>query len=666
MKGDIRFMKLDLKHLFVTAILVGVGLLLESCTPFRAREVDLDKRSEQESKNYYPFTAGGGDSLSFESRNFLSSNLLMRDFRNDGEKLVRRLAIRQELEPSRMLLSVLSDVCFQLAHNAADNDEALRYDLAAVYYASELLFTKKYQDQNLGSFDPSQFQTARIYNGALARIYTELVRRDLLGKGQYRLQTANGRDVIFDLPHYDLLYPASDYQKFMLCSDYRIRHLSHFTYEFGLGVPIIAQTNRQTRYKTLLTAAPIAHGATVFLRFTPAEEGDPKRVMHARLEFYDNERIRSVQVNGQKIPLIFDYSTPFAYYISTMPDMNVVDYMLNPYRFKSGLYTLEPYQPNKIPVVLVHGLLSSIHTWMQMVNALKNDPLIRKHCQFWFFTYSTGNPILYSASMLRNSLNNVYNELAVTPEARESFSHMVIIGHSMGGLLSKTLLQDPGDTLVRKVTGKPWTEVEKLCTPEQKKMFEDIVLYKSVPFVRRVLFLAVPHHGANMAKYSQVRAFAKLIELPSGLVKNATSAMKTLARKKDGVPVFETRIKNGLEELSPKVPTLWAIDAIPFRPDVPRHSIIGNNQKAVPGGSDGVVEYSSSHRDDVRSELVVRSGHSVQTHPVAIYEVRRILLEHLKAEKICEAKPLATVQKLNREKPASDSSPTQKNAPSNQ
>ena len=346
-----------------------------------------------------------------------------------------------------------------------------------------------------------------------------------------------------------------------------------------------------------------------------------------------------------------------------MPDMNVVDYMLNPNRFQSGLYTLEPYQPNKIPVVLVHGLLSSIHTWMQMVNTLKNDPLIRKHCQFWFFTYSTGNPILYSASMLRSSLHKVYDELATTSEVKEAFSHMVIIGHSMGGLVSKTLLQDPGEMLIHKVTkGKSWAEAEKLCTPEQKKRIEEILLYKSVPFVRRVIFLAVPHHGANMAQYSQVRTFARLIKLPAGLVKDAAGAMKNITGRKDWDVTFEFRLKTGLEELSPKEPTLWAVDSIPLRPDVPRHSIIGNYKKATPGGSDGVVEYSSSHRDDVRSELVVHSGHSVQTHPVAIYEVRRILLEHLKAEKICEAKPLATVQKLNAEKPASG---TQKKAPSN-
>ena len=639
-------MKLDLKHVG-GVLLCGAGLLLTSCTVFRAKEIDLEKRTLQESKNYYRFTAGGGSQLSFQSQNFLSSNLLMSDFHSDGEKLVRRLAIRQEQEPSGMLLSVLSDVCFQLAQRTSDNDKALRFDLAAVYYASELLFDAKYRDGNLASFDPSMFQTARIYNGSLARIYTELVRRGLLRKGQYRLQTANGRDVIFDLPHYDLLYPPSAYQNFMLCSDYRIRNLSYFTYEFGLGVPVVARTNRQTPYKALLTAAPIAHGATVFLRFAPAGKGDPDRVMHARLEFYDNDRIRSVQVNGRKIPLIFDYSTPLAYYLSTMPDMNVVDYMLNPNRFQGGLYTLEPYQPNKIPVVLVHGLLSSIHTWMQMVNALKNDSLIRKHCQFWFFTYSSGNPILYSAAMLRNSLNQVHAELAVTPAAEESFRHMVIIGHSMGGLVSKTLLQDPGDLLIRKATGQPWTEVAGMCTPEQKKLIEDVALYKSVPFVRRMLFLAVPHRGADLAQYSPVRIISRMIKLPADLVSEVTGVMKIFARQRNAADKFKVHIETGLEGLSPKNKSLQAIDSIPLRADVPRHSIIGNIKKSTPGGTDGVVEYSSSHRDDVRSELVVQSGHSVQTHPTAIYEVRRILLEHLKEEKICEVKQLNPVPRSN-------------------
>ncbi|MBQ9335886.1 MAG: hypothetical protein IJS14_01140 [Lentisphaeria bacterium] len=634
-------MRSALKHSLRVLLLCGTGLLLESCTAFSAREVALNKRTEQESKSYYRFSAGGGERLSFESRNFLSSNLLMNDFREDGEKLVRRLDIRQTVEPSRMLLSVLSDVCFQLAQQATDKETALRYDLAAVYYASQLLFDEKYRDPNLGSYDPSMFQTARIYNGALARVYAELSRRELLRKGQYRLQTANGRDIIFDLPHYDLIYPAASYKQFMLCSDYRIQNLSHFTYEFGLGVPVIALTSEQNHYKNLLTAAPIAHGATAFLRFINEDRNDPRRVLHARLEFYDNDRVRSIQVKNRKVPLILDYSTPFAYYISTLPDMNVVDYTLNPHNFKSGLYTLEPYQPDKIPVVLVHGLLSSIHTWMQMVNTLKNDPLIRKHCQFWFFTYSSGNPILYSAAMLRQNLKAAREELATTPEARAAFDRMVIIGHSMGGLVSKTLLQDAGDKLIRKAAKRPWEEVKPMCTPEQQKLIETIAIYNSFPSVRRVLFLAVPHRGARMAGYFQVRMISRLIALPSNIVFDLNAAMKSFASKNKALKNIPVRPPTGLDGLDPKDKIQQAVNEIPLRSDVPIHSIIGNRKQATPGGSDGIVEYSSSHLDEVRSELVVHSGHSVQTHPVAIYEVRRILLEHLKEEKVCKVDPSA-------------------------
>ena len=54
-----------------------------------------------------------------------------------------------------------------------------------------------------------------------------------------------------------------------------------------------------------------------------------------------------------------------------------------------------------------------------------------------------------------------------------------------------------------------------------------------------------------------------------------------------------------------------------------------------------MVEYSSSHLDEVRSELVVHSGHSVQVHPMAIYEVRRILREHLRDENVCRGEPHA-------------------------
>jgi len=211
----------------------------------------------------------------------------------------------------------------------------------------------------------------------------------------------------------------------------------------------------------------------------------------------------------------------------------------------------------------------------------------------------------------------------------------------MGGLISKTLLQDAGDKLIRKAAKRPWEEVKPMCTPEQQKLIETIAIYNSFPSVRRVLFLAVPHRGARMAGYFQVRMISRLIALPSNIVFDLNTAMKSFASKNKALKNIPVRPPTGLDGLDPKDKIQRAVNEIPLRSDVPIHSIIGNRKQATPGGSDGIVEYSSSHLDEVRSELVVHSGHSVQTHPVAIYEVRRILLEHLKEEKVCKVDPSA-------------------------
>ena len=331
--------------------------------------------------------------------------------------------------------------------------------------------------------------------------------------------------------------------------------------------------------------------------------------------------------------LIFDYSTPFAFYVSTLPDVNLLRYMLNPAGAVTppGLYTLEPYNPDKIPIVLIHGLMSSPHTWMQMVNTLKNDPVIRQNCQFWFFTYSSGNPLLYSASLFRQSILDAQMELVQTPEARESFNKMVLIGHSMGGLVAKTALLDAQDTLLKKLTGMSWQEIQPKCTQEQQTLIRDMLIFDSVPSVRRVLFLAVPHRGSAMAKYTIAHIGSSLISLPGELVAQAHGLVRQLFGKASKADLAVSEIHTGIDALDPDNRVLKLLSETPFKSGVPYHSIIGNEDAAnVPGGTDGIVSYSSSHLDGAQSELIVHSGHSVQLHPAAIHEVRRILRLHLR------------------------------------
>jgi pimeloyl-ACP methyl ester carboxylesterase len=104
---------------------------------------------------------------------------------------------------------------------------------------------------------------------------------------------------------------------------------------------------------------------------------------------------------------------------------------------KSGLYLLEPYDPNRIPVVFVHGLLSSGFTWLNVTNAVRADPEIRKRYQVWVFFYPTGNPILYSALRLRE-------DLALAQKKYDLKHGIVLVGHSMGGILCRLQATDVG------------------------------------------------------------------------------------------------------------------------------------------------------------------------------------------------------------------------------
>jgi hypothetical protein len=93
----------------------------------------------------------------------------------------------------------------------------------------------------------------------------------------------------------------------------------------------------------------------------------------------------------------------------------------------------------------------------------------------------------------------------------------------------------------------------------------------------------------------------------------------------------DTALFTGINNLSPDNNMLRYLNTLKFSPEIPFHSIIGNNMAGdVPGGSDGVVAYQSSHLNSAQSEKVVHSGHGVQQNPLAIQEIRRILRLHLK------------------------------------
>src|SRR3954452_9463414 len=87
---------------------------------------------------------------------------------------------------------------------------------------------------------------------------------------------------------------------------------------------------------------------------------------------------------------------------------------------------------------------------------------------------------------------------------------------------------------------------------------------------------------------------------------------------------------SSLWSMSSENPLLHAFAGIPVSQRIAAHSIIAvEGDGPVATGNDGIVSYQSAHIPEAASELVMRSGHSVQSDPKTVEEVHRILLLHL-------------------------------------
>lgn len=291
----------------------------------------------------------------------------------------------------------------------------------------------------------------------------------------------------------------------------------------------------------------------------------------------------------------------------------------------TGLSLLRPYRRGRVPVVLVHGLWSGPWSWAPMVEALEADPALRDRYQFWTFGYSTGDPILYSAWQLRRDLDEVRRRF--DPDRTDAaFDRMVIVGHSMGGLLAKMMVQDSGPRLWRLVSER--SSEDLAGDAADRDLFRHALFFRPRPEVRRVVFIATPHRGSRVDRGGLARLGARLVRIQEPL-----RAAYGRLRDRNGPGFFLERLREGLptsiDELEWGSPILTGLSQIGLAPGVAAHSIIADlHDPPRAGGSDGLVPYDSARLEGLESEVLVSSGHLCQAHPAVIAEVRRILAEH--------------------------------------
>lgn len=326
-------------------------------------------------------------------------------------------------------------------------------------------------------------------------------------------------------------------------------------------------------------------------------------------------------VEGKLRPLAADFSAPISYY---RPPSNLLLVGLmgmlrsSHYMDKTGLYFIQPYDPDRIPVVFVHGLMSTPFTWVETINGLQADPEIRKHYQFWVFGYATGNPILYSAMQLREELTKVDK---LYPNHRP----YVLVGHSMGGMLSHAQVITVTPSMWEKELGQPATDIFARNPPNS--LIGRALTFQANPRIKRVVFVCTPHRGSEMASGGIGRFGISLITLPLTLVKTLTDAITS--QDIAAITGNAKRLPNSVSGLKPTNPSFKVVNRLPTT--APYHSIIGDRGKGdSPNSTDGIVPYWSSHLDGAKSERIVPGPHSSCGLPQTIEELDRILELHLK------------------------------------
>jgi pimeloyl-ACP methyl ester carboxylesterase len=579
---------------------------------------------------------------------------------NPHEAFTRLQAIAEK-DPQPELVFALAEISYLLGRGCEKGAcaHSMTYYYLCAGYAYHYLFARNGASQlvrastsgaaeGLDRFDPRaspfdpRFRVAcDLYNAGLAKCIRAAQSIGRLDSRQaLHITTRSGKDFTLEVVHHGFLWRPDEFGSFLFCDDYRVLGLANQHRTYGLGVPLIATRSPNAPNPGHASYPPaVSFPVTAFFRF---EGGlaDLRGARAGRLELYNPLSIQAIQVDGVTTPLETDLTTPLAFFLA-QADLGKVSYagFLRPDRVEAlqGIYLLEPYQPGKIPVMLVHGLLSSPLTWAPLFNDLRADPLLRERYQFWFYLYPTGNPYLDTAAHLREQLARLRTEL--DPEHRDvALDNMVFVGHSMGGLVSKLLTVDSGDAFWKLVSSEPFDKLR--VDDETRANLQRVFFFDRQECVKRVVFLGTPHHGSKLSPSPPARLARHFIRLP----KNVLTTVQELSLENPGTffTIKPGKVPTSIDLLAPHAPALEVLAALPLSAGVSYHSIIGVTPptgafkvadllagigKNEPG--DGVVPYTSAHIEPVESELVVPAEHTeVHHHPLSVQEVRRILLEH--------------------------------------
>jgi len=458
-----------------------------------------------------------------------------------------------------------------------------------------------------------QAEATKLYNKAVGACAVLLQNNHLLTNAgetfqtygeSYHLQIATNGPAVLNPSRFDRFINAQTLPWKQFGTDVR---------RDGIGGTLVGLQNNPKKKAPHRPMLGFAEPVTAVASFQKTPRSSCKAV---ELSFFDPRKKDSITLSKSQFPLAGDFTAPLAYFPKKDDILSGFLAMLYSDRSasKQGIYFCEPYDPEKIPVLFVHGLASSPHAWMEFANNLNANSEFRRRYQIWVYSYPSGAPIVVNALRLRTSLAEI--ESQYHPKHK-----IILIGHSMGGILSRLQVTNSGETLWNGVFGVKAEALRAKFSPDS--IVKQTLYFQANPHIVRVIFIATPHRGSNLALMPLAGLPSKLIRMPTTLLREFNSKVRSAIMLAN--PSLKD-IPTSISGLSPKSPVLMALDKLPI--SVPYNSIIGNrgrNNTPLAQSSDGVVPYWSSHLEGAESELIVPTGHDAFKNPGSVAETLRIL-----------------------------------------
>jgi pimeloyl-ACP methyl ester carboxylesterase len=471
-----------------------------------------------------------------------------------------------------------------------------------------------------GSLDNSRMRMVafEIYERALEGLLARIVETPAT-----TVERATEAGIVLD--RRDGAWPASWFRRLEPAVDLDVLGFGERYRRAGFGLPVVAESaaTAWSGQEASLTPEGLFLPATALLTF-PSDEC-------ALLTIANPREVGAMRDGERTLPVAADYTTPYADLLarSKLVTLGRAGFRDPGARGRRGLFLLEPYQPAKTPVVLVHGLASSPFAWRELTNTIFGRPELRDRFQVWHYFYPTGAPYLYAAQMFRETLTRALREL--DPLGRDPASKdVVLVGHSMGGLISKASVANAGPRVWDAAFTVPPDELD--VTPEDRAALKSVFMFEALPFVTRAVFIMTPHGGSNVALGLLGGLGDRLVRLPSdysSLFRRVTA--KNLEKITPEMrAVLSAGGPTSVRALRPSHPVLLAFRDVPVDARIPFHLVVGNLGEGDERVGDGVVSYESQTLDGAASTAIVHAGHRQLERRAVNDAIAEILLQHVR------------------------------------